>query len=71
MSNWQVPVLRWGGALLAVVFAVALILVYFVVDTAEGETSSNAPEIIYWILLVIGVLAAIVGFRKKTDSGVT
>ena len=34
MSNWQVPVLRWGGALLAVVFAVALILVYFVVDTA-------------------------------------
>ena len=70
MSNWQVLVLRWGGALLAVVFAVALILVYFVVDAAEGETSSNAPEIIYWILLGVGVVAAVVGFGKETDSTV-
>ena len=68
MNNWQVLVLRWGGALLAVVFAVALILVYFVVDTPEGETASNAPEIIYWILLVVGAVAAVVGFRKETDS---
>ncbi len=68
MSNWQVLVLRWGGALLAVVFAVALILVYFVVDSDEGEAASNAPAIIYWILLVVGVVAAIVGFRKETDS---
>ncbi len=70
MSNWQVLVLRWGGALLAAVFAVALILVYFVVDTAEGETASSAPEIIYWILLIVGVIAAVVGFRKETDSTV-
>lgn len=68
MGNWQVLVLRWGGALLAVVFAVALILVYFVSDTAEGETPSNAPEIIYWILLIVGAAAAIVGFRKESDS---
>ncbi len=70
MSNWQVLVLRWGGALLAAVFAVALILVYFVVDTAEGETSSNAPAIIYWVLLIVGVVAAVVGFRKETDPTV-
>ena len=70
MSNWQVLVLRWGGALLAVVFAVALISVYFVVDTAEGETPSNAPEIIYWVLLIVGIVAAGVGFRKETDSSV-
>ncbi len=67
MSNWQVLVLRWGGALLAVVFAVALILVYLVIDTAEGETPSNAPEIIYWVLLIVGIIAAGVGFRKETD----
>ncbi len=67
MSNWQVLVLRWGGALLSVVFAVALILVYFVVGTAEGETASSAPEIIYWILLIVGVVAAVVGFKKETD----
>ena len=70
MSNWQVLVLRWGGALLAVVFAVALILVYLVFDTAEGEAPSNAPEIIYWVLLVIGIVAAGVGFLKETDSSV-
>ena len=68
MSNWQVLALRWGGLLLAAVFAVALIWVYFIVETLEGETPSNAPEIIYWVLLVIGVVAAGVGFRKKTDS---
>ncbi len=70
MSNWQVLALRWGGLLLAVVFAVALVLVYLVIDTAEGETPSNAPEIIYWVLLVIGIAAAGVGFRKETDSSV-
>ncbi len=68
VSNWQVLVLRWGGGLLAVVFAVALILVYLVFDTAEGETASNAPATIYWILLVVGVVATVVGFLKETDS---
>ncbi len=68
MSNWPVLALRWGGVLLAVVFAVALVLVYFVVDAPEGEPPSNAPEIIYWGLLIIGVVVAGVGFLKKTDS---
>ncbi len=70
MSNWQVLVLRWGGVLLAVVFAVALILIYFVTDAPEGETASNAPAIIYWILLIVGIAAAGVGFRKETDPSV-
>ncbi len=70
MSNWQVLVLRWGGALLAVVFAATLIFVYFVVVRPEGETASKAPATIYWILLVIGVVAAGVGFLKETDSSV-
>ncbi len=64
-------VLRWGGALLAVVFAATLIFVYFVVDRPEGETPTNAQQIIYWVLLVVGVAAAGVGFRKETDSSVT
>ncbi|MCH7777383.1 MAG: hypothetical protein IH878_12720 [Gemmatimonadetes bacterium] len=48
----------------------ALILVYLGIDTAEGEAPSNAPEIIYWVLLVIGIVAAGVGFLKETDSSV-
>ena len=61
-------VLRWGGGLLAIVFAVALILVYLVFDTAEGETASKAPATIYWILLVVAVVGAVVGFMKETDT---
>ncbi len=70
MSNWQVLVLRWGGLLLAAVFAVALIWVYFVVDRPEGESPTNAQQIIYWVLLGVGVVAAGVGFRKETDPSV-
>ncbi len=68
MSNWQVLVLRWGGLLLAVIFALTLIYVYFVVDRLEGETPTNAQQIIYWVLLGVGVVAAGVGFRKEPDS---
>ncbi len=71
MSNWQVLVLRWGGVLLAVIFAATLVFVYFVVDRPEGETPTNAQQIIYWVLLGVGVVAAGVGFRKETDSDVT
>ena len=69
-NNWQVLVLRWGGGLLAVIFAVALIYVYFVVDRPEGETPTNAQQIIYWVLLGVGIVAAGVGFRKETDPSV-
>ena len=68
MSNWQVLVLRWGGVLLAVIFAATLVFVYFVVDRLEGETPKDAQQIIYWVLLGVGVVAAGVGFRKETDS---
>ena len=71
MSNWQVLALRWGGLLLAVIFAATLVFVYFVVDRPEGETPTNAQQIIYWVLLGVGVVAAGVGFRKETDSSVT
>ncbi|MCH8182667.1 MAG: hypothetical protein IID55_05735, partial [Proteobacteria bacterium] len=40
----------------------------FVVDRLEGETPTDAQQIIYWVLLGVGVVAAGVGFRKETDS---
>ena len=70
MSNWQVLVLRWGGVLFAVIFAATLIYVFFVVDRLEGETPTDAQQIIYWVLVGVGVVAAGVGFRKETDSSV-
>ncbi len=70
MSNWQVLALRWGGVFLAVIFGLGLILVYFVFETPEGEASSSAPQIVYWILLIIGVAGAVAGFVVKPKKGV-
>ncbi len=63
MPSWLLLILRWGGVALAVVSAVALIYVELLVPTPEAAAvPSAAPEILYWVLLVIGAAAAIVGF---------
>ncbi len=46
------------------------LLVYFVFETPEGEVSSSAPQIVYWILLIIGVAGAVAGFVVKPKKGV-
>ncbi len=75
MPNWLTPVLKWGGLSLAVVSAAALIYVLGVlVPAAEGEAAEPiaAPVTLYWFLLVIGVVGAVVGFvldRRKPTGG--
>ncbi len=73
VPKWLIQLLKWGGIALAVIFAIAL----YIVETstpeagaAAGETA--APIQLYWILLVVGVVAAIVGFvmeRRKPAAG--
>ena len=48
MPNWLIPLLKWGGIALAVVFAIAVVYM--------------EPMPLYWVLLVVGVVAAIAGF---------
>lgn len=73
MPNWLTLILRWGGIALAVVFGVALIYVELLAPAPEaGAAPSAAPVILYWVLLVVGVVAAVVGFavgrgKPKTD----
>ncbi len=63
MPSWLLLILRWGGVALAVVSAVALIYVELLAPTPEALAApSAAPVILYWVLLVIGAAAAIVGF---------
>ncbi len=63
MPSWLLLILRWGGVALAVVSAVAIIYVEQLAPTPEaGAAPSAAPVILYWVLLVIGAAAAIVGF---------
>ncbi len=74
MPNWLIPALKWGGIVVAVVFAVALLVSGQSDTPAEGaaEAASTAPVTLYWILLVVGVVAAVIGFvlasRQKASS---
>ncbi len=70
MPNWLTPALKWGGIALAVVFAIAVIYIETIVPIPEGDEIS-APVALYWVLLVVGVVAAIAGFvldRRKASS---
>ncbi len=74
VPKWLIQLLKWGGIALAVGFAIALYIIETstpVIDAATGETA--APIQLYWILLVVGVVAAIVGFalerRKPAADG--
>ncbi len=61
MPEWLNRLLMWGGCALVVVFAVALI---WIESTAapDGGAGAGAPTGLYWVLLVIGAVAAIAGY---------
>ncbi len=65
MPKWLTLILGWGGVAVVVISAIALIYVESVMPTPEaaatpGETA--APITLYWVLLVIGAVAAVVGY---------
>ena len=65
MPTWLVPTLKWGGIVLAILAAVAILYVRFIAATPvpeAGAPSGGAPVALYWILFAIGVVAAIAGF---------
>ena len=72
MPDWLIPTLKWGGIVVAVVFAIALIVPGQPDTPADGaaEAASTAPVVLYWILFAVGVIAAVIGFvlasRQKT-----
>ena len=74
MPTWLVPTLKWGGIALAVIAAIAIIYVQFVATPAPPEATAatdEAPMTLYWILLAIGVVAAIAGFLIGRRPGPT
>ena len=74
MPNWLIPTLKWGGIVVAVASAIALFVSGQPDTPAEGaaEAASTAPVVLYWVLLVVGVIAAVAGFvlasRQKTST---
>ncbi len=77
MPSWLILVLQWGGVALAALSAAALIYVLGIMEPAAGGEAAaeqvTAPVEMYWVLLVIGVVGAVVGFimgrRKPTALG--
>ncbi len=68
MPNWLIPLLKWGGFALAAVFAIAVIYIRTITPIPEGGETS-APVALYWVLLVVGVVAAIAGFVLDRQKG--
>jgi hypothetical protein len=65
MPTWLVATLKWGGIALAIVSAVAIIYVQYIAAGPTPETGAatdEAPMTLYWVLLVVGIVAAIAGF---------
>ena len=64
MPTWLVPTFKWGGIALAVIAAIAIIYVQFLAAPASPEATAatdEAPITLYWILLLVGVVAAVAG----------
>ncbi len=64
-----------AAAVVAVTSAIALIFIDLLLPTPEAGAAPGqitAPVTLYWVLLVVGVVAAIVGFaveRRKSAAG--
>ncbi len=75
MPKWLIQLLKWGGVAVAVISAIALIYVEMLVPTPEAGAAPGqitAPVPLYSVLLVVGIVAAIVGFvveRRKPAAG--
>ncbi len=75
MPKWLIQLLKWGGVAVAVISAIALIYVEMLLPTPEAGAAPGqitAPVPVYWVLLVVGVVAAIVGFvveRRNPAAG--
>ncbi len=74
MPSWLTPILQWGGIALAILSAAALIYVLGIMEpAAEGEAAEPiaAPVTLYWVLLVIGVVGAVIGnvLGRRSPTG--
>ena len=61
-------VLRWGGLALAAVMAATLIVLRYAGPAPEAGATPEptaAPLTLYWVLLVVGLIAAAIGFTVR------
>lgn len=67
MPGWAIAVVKWGGVVLTILMATALVYLELFPRTS-GDGASAAPVTRYWVMLVVGLAAAVLGFvvdRRK------
>ena len=58
MPNRLIAILKWGGLIVAIVFAIALVYVQQLMpEGGEAAAGTSAPLTLYWGLLAVGVVA--------------
>jgi len=60
MLKWLTFLLSWGGSALAIVSAIWLIYVTLLAPAQEAGPEPGATAA--WVLLAVGIVAAIIGF---------
>jgi hypothetical protein len=68
------PPVEVGGIGLAIIAAIAIIYVQYLAAPAPPEATAatdEAPMTLYWIMLVVGVVAAIAGLVIEQRPGPT
>ncbi len=66
MPAWIIALLKWGGSAMAVIGVVALGYVEWSLPApGAAPQPTAAPVTLYFALLIIGAIAAIVGFTQE------
>jgi hypothetical protein len=74
MPTWLGPTLKWGGIALAIISAIAIIYVQYIAAAPPpeaGAATDEAPVTLYWVLLLVGIVATIAGFAMDRRKRLT
>jgi hypothetical protein len=68
MPTWLVPTLKWGGIVLAIIAAVAILYVRFIAAASApkaGAPPDGAPMALYWTVITRFMNRAMTGGRAN------
>ncbi len=67
MPGWVTNVLKWGGSLVTIISAIAAVYVEVAMPQPEGGwTVANMPMTLFVVLIVVGLVAAIIGWSSRS-----